>query len=73
MPNINIDLLQLFVNAYRNIINQVLSKMLNNVMKFTPSGNIRISTNTNDPGHEVTDNIKDTEIGIGSKICDILF
>jgi len=47
--------------------------MLNNAMKFTPSGNIRISTNTNDPGHEVTDNIKDTEIGIGPKIRDILF
>jgi hypothetical protein len=42
-------------------------------MKFTPSGNITISTNTIDPGHEVTDNIKYTEIGIGPKILDILF
>jgi len=43
--------------------------MLNNAMKFTPSGNIRISTNTNDPGHEVTDNIKDTEIGLAPRFA----
>jgi two-component system, OmpR family, sensor histidine kinase VicK len=67
---------QIFVEADRGRIMQVLSNLLNNALKFTNEGQITVSVyegNNNDNKHEVKVKVVDTGSGIDNEIYPKIF
>lgn len=68
---------QLFVEADRGRITQVLTNLLNNALKFTDEGQITVSTyqnnDSNDNNDEVTVRVVDTGSGIDNGIYPKIF
>jgi signal transduction histidine kinase len=63
----------IFVEADRDRLGQVISNLLNNSIKFTAEGNISISVQKSLEADEVVVSIKDTGCGIDSEILPRLF
>ncbi len=61
-----------FVKADKDLIAQVISNLLDNALKFTPTGIISISVRKNDKGKALV-KVKDTGSGIDQKILPKLF
>ena len=82
-PNVNLLLLyekpsddnmnQIFVEADKARLTQVISNLLNNAIKFTKEGTISIITKRSDNNHEAVVSIKDTGSGIHPEIMPRLF
>ena len=62
----------IFVEADRSRLTQVISNLLSNSVKFTKKGTIKVTTKIKD-NHNVIVSIKDTGIGIDSEIFSRLF
>src|ERR671924_345352 len=62
-----------FVEADRGRLNQVISNLLDNAIKFTQKGSIVISSERKDNNNNVIVSIKDTGIGIDPEIMPRLF
>jgi signal transduction histidine kinase len=63
----------IFVEADRVRVTQVISNLLNNSIKFTKEGKITITIEKKDDGEVVVISIKDTGIGIDSEMFPKLF
>ncbi len=63
----------IFVEADRTRIAQVIYNLLSNAIKFTKEGTITITTEKKDNNQEVVVSIKDTGIGISSEMLPKLF
>src|SRR5918994_2053513 len=62
-----------FVEADKGRLNQVISNLLDNAIKFTQKGSIVISTQRKDNDNNVIVSIKDTGIGIDHELMPRLF
>jgi signal transduction histidine kinase len=62
----------IFVEADRSRLTQVISNLLSNSVKFTKKGTIKVTTKIKD-NHNVIVSIKDTGVGIDSEIFPRLF
>jgi signal transduction histidine kinase len=64
----------IFVQADRGRLNQVISNLISNAIKFTKEGSIVINAKKEDKEkHKVTVNVKDTGIGIDPEVLPRLF
>jgi two-component system, OmpR family, sensor histidine kinase VicK len=82
-PNVNLLLLyekpsednmnQIFVEADKTRLTQVISNLLNNAIKFTKEGTISIVTKRSGNSYEAVVSIKDTGTGIHPEIMPRLF
>ena len=74
IPTINFDSVHpVFVTADKDRVAQVLSNLLDNAIKFTPSGEIKITMNKDYSTNKITIRIKDTGTGIDNEIYSKLF
>ena len=74
IPTINFDSVHpVFVTADKDRVAQVLSNLLDNAIKFTPSGEIKITMNEDYSTNKITIRIKDTGTGIDNEIYSKLF
>ena len=74
IPTISFDSVHpIFVTADKDRIAQVLSNLLDNAIKFTPSGEIKITINEDSSTNTITIHIKDTGSGIDNEIYSKLF
>ena len=62
----------IFVEADRSRLTQVISNLLSNSVKFTKKGTIKVTTKIKD-NHNVIVSIQDTGVGIDSEIFPRLF
>lgn len=60
-------------NADAEKIRQVILNLIDNSIKYTPSGGITVSLSKNQPAHTVTICIRDTGIGIPKEVIPMLF
>ena len=82
-PNVNLflsyenpsddNMHQIFVEADKARLTQVISNLLNNAIKFTKEGTVSIATKRSDNNHEAVVSIKDTGSGIHPEIMPRLF
>jgi two-component system, OmpR family, sensor histidine kinase VicK len=66
----------IFIDADRSRLNQVISNLLNNAIKFTDKQGAIVTTvekKKKDGGHNVIVNVKDTGVGISQEILPRLF
>lgn len=74
IPTINFySVHPVFVTADKDRITQVLSNLLDNAIKFTPSGEIKITMNEDYSTNKITIRIRDTGTGIDNEIYSKLF
>ena len=74
IPTINFEPTHpIFVTADKDKIVRVLYNLLDNAMKFTPSGEIKITLNEDHSTNKITIRIKDTGTGIDSEIYPKIF
>ena len=74
MPTINFDSVHpVFVIADKDRVAQVLSNLLDNAIKFTVSGEIKITMNVDYSTNKITVRVKDTGTGIDNEIYSKLF
>jgi signal transduction histidine kinase len=62
-----------FIEADKGKINQVISNLLNNAIKFTREGTVNITAAVVPKNNEIVVNISDTGAGIDSEILPRLF
>jgi signal transduction histidine kinase len=63
----------IFVNADREKISQVVSNLLTNAIKFTQGGKITVTTKKDPSGNTATVTVKDTGAGIDAEVLPKLF
>ena len=63
----------IFVNADREKISQVVSNLLTNAIKFTQGGKITVTTKKDPSGNTATVTVKDTGTGIDAEVLPKLF
>jgi signal transduction histidine kinase len=63
----------IFIEADNGRINQVISNLLNNAIKFTNEGTVIVSVSAVRTNNEIVVSISDTGIGIDSEILPRLF
>jgi len=74
IPTINFDSVHpVFVTADKDRVAQVLSNLLDNAIKFTPSGEIKITMNEDYSTNKIIIRIRDTGTGIDKDIYSKLF
>jgi len=74
IPTINFDSVHpVFVTADKDRVAQVLSNLLDNAIKFTPSGEIKITVNEDYSTNKIMIRIRDTGTGIDKDIYSKLF
>lgn len=60
-------------NADKDKLKQVIANLIDNSVKYTPSGSVRVSLARDDVRHKLVFQLKDTGIGIDPQVLPLLF